>query len=79
MFEWAADLMTRYAHVGDLVKDSGSIDSSDTLKRMYFTRGLGRKYGPPPGCPGCATIGSHPPSQSLGHMQGQDALRTGEE
>ena len=59
MFEWAAYLMTRYAHVGDLVKDSGSIDSSDTLKRMYFTRGLGRKYGPPPGCPGCATIGSH--------------------
>ena len=32
---------------------------SDTLKRMYFTRGLGKKYGPTPGCPGCATIGSH--------------------
>ena len=26
---------------------------------MYVTRGLGRKYGPTPGCPGCATIGSH--------------------
>ena len=59
MFEWAADLMTRYAHVGDLVKDSGSIDSSDTLETMYLTRGLGSKYGPTPGCPGCATIGSH--------------------
>ena len=33
--------------------------SSDTLKRMYVTRGLGKKYGPAPGCPGCATIGSH--------------------
>ena len=32
---------------------------SDTLKRMYVTRGLGKKYGPTPGCPGCATIGSH--------------------
>ena len=32
---------------------------SDTLKRMYITRGLGKKYGPTPGCPGCATIGSH--------------------
>ena len=32
---------------------------ADTLKRMYVTRGLGRKYGPTPGCPGCATIGSH--------------------
>ena len=32
---------------------------SDTLKRMYVTRGLGRKYGPTMGCPGCATIGSH--------------------
>ena len=32
---------------------------SDTLKRMYATRGLGNKYGPTPGCPGCATIGSH--------------------
>ena len=32
---------------------------SDTLKRMYVTVGLGRKYGPTPGCPGCATIGSH--------------------
>ena len=31
----------------------------DTLKRMYVTRSLGRKYGPRPGCPGCATIGSH--------------------
>ena len=32
---------------------------SDALKRMYVTRGLGKKYGPTPGCPGCATIGSH--------------------
>ena len=32
---------------------------SDTLKRLYVTRGLGKKYGPTPGCPGCATIGSH--------------------
>ena len=32
---------------------------SDTVKRMYVTRGLGKKYGPTPGCPGCATIGSH--------------------
>ena len=32
---------------------------SDTLKRMYVTRGSGKKYGPTPGCPGCATIGSH--------------------
>ena len=33
--------------------------SSDRLKRVYVTRGLDRKYGPTPGCPGCATIGSH--------------------
>ena len=32
---------------------------SDTLKRMCVTRGLGKKYGPTPGCPGCATVGSH--------------------
>ena len=32
---------------------------SDTLKRMYVTRGLGKKCGPTPGFPGCATIGSH--------------------
>ena len=32
---------------------------SDTLKKMYVTRSLGKKYGPTPGCPGCATIGSH--------------------
>ena len=32
---------------------------SDTLKRMYVTRGLGKKYGPTFGCPGCATIVSH--------------------
>ena len=32
---------------------------SDTLKRMYVTRGLGQQYGPTLGCPGCATIGSH--------------------
>ena len=32
---------------------------SDTLKRMYVTRGLGKKYGPTPGCSGCATVGSH--------------------
>ena len=31
---------------------------SDTLKRMYVTRGLG-KYGSTLGCPGCATAGSH--------------------
>ena len=35
---------------------------SDTLKRMYLTRGLGKKYGP-----------------THGHMQRQDACRTGEE
>ena len=27
---------------------------SDTLKRMYVTRSLGKKCGPTPGCPGCA-------------------------
>ena len=32
---------------------------SDTLKRIYVTKGLGKKYGPTPGCPRCATIGSH--------------------
>ena len=32
---------------------------ADTLKRMYVTRGLGKKYEPTHGCPGCATIGSH--------------------
>ena len=32
---------------------------SDTLKRMYITRGLGKKYGATPGSPGCATVGSH--------------------
>ena len=32
---------------------------ADTLKRMYVTRSLGNKYGPTPGCPGCAMIGSH--------------------
>ena len=32
---------------------------SDTLKRMNVTRSFGKKYGPTPGCPGCATIGSH--------------------
>ena len=33
---------------------------SDTLKRMHVTIGLGKKYGPTPGCPvGCATIGRH--------------------
>ena len=32
---------------------------SDTLKRMYVTRRLGKKYGPTLPCPGCATIGSH--------------------
>ena len=43
---------------------------SDTLKKMYVTRGLGKKYGPTPGCPGCAAIGSQSsPSQSLGRMQ----------
>ena len=26
---------------------------------MYVTRGLGKKYGPTPGCPGCTTVGSH--------------------
>ena len=26
---------------------------------MYVTRGLGKKNGPTPGCPGCATIDSH--------------------
>ena len=28
---------------------------SDTLKRMYVPRGLGKKYAPTPGCPGCAS------------------------
>ena len=32
---------------------------SDTLTRMYVTRGLGKKYAPTPGCPGCANRGSH--------------------
>ena len=32
---------------------------SDTLRRMYVPRGLGKKYGPTLGCLGCATIGSH--------------------
>ena len=32
---------------------------SDTLKKLYVTRGLGNKYGPTPGCPGCATVGRH--------------------
>ena len=32
---------------------------SDTLKRMYVTRSLGKKYGPTPGCQGCAIVGSH--------------------
>ena len=32
---------------------------SDTLKKMYVTRGLGKKYGATLGCPGCATVGSH--------------------
>ena len=32
---------------------------SHTLKRMYVTRGLGKKNGSTPGCRGCATIGSH--------------------
>ena len=32
---------------------------SDALKRMYVTRGLGKKYAPTLGCPGCATIGIH--------------------
>ena len=32
---------------------------SDALKRMYVTRGLGKKYGPILGCPGFATVGSH--------------------
>ena len=36
---------------------------TDTLKRMYVTRGFGKKYSSP--------------SQSLGHMQGQDARRIG--
>ena len=31
---------------------------SDTLNRMYVTRGLDRKYGPTPGSPGCATVGN---------------------
>ena len=26
---------------------------------MYVTRGLGKKYGPTPGFPGCATTASH--------------------
>ena len=36
----------------------------DTLKNMYVTRSLGRKYGPTPGCPGCASVGS---SQQASH------------
>ena len=32
---------------------------SHSLKRMYVTRGLGKKYGPIPGCPECATVGCH--------------------
>ena len=37
---------------------------SDTLLRRYVTRGLGKKCGPTPGCPGCATIGR---SQQASH------------
>ena len=157
MFEWAADLMTRYAHVEDLgktavqlIRDSKSITNivqfgekifykplklsvtmedtfldgnflgmrlrsdeilvgttrgvikdahtgstrkfrchqtdllpyqvrSDALKRMHVTRSLGKKYGPAPGCPRMCHDWQSSPSQSLGHMQGQDAPRTGEE
>ena len=50
---------------------------SDTLKRVYVTRGLGKKYGPTPGCPvGCATIGSH---HHASHSDTCRAHRTGEE
>ena len=37
VFEWAADLMTRYAHVGDLGKDSSSIDSRFKVKQKHCT------------------------------------------
>ena len=46
---------------------------SDTLKRMYVTRGLGRKYGPTPGCPGCATVGS--PQQASHSDKCRDRMR----
>ena len=48
-------------------------EGSDTLKRMYVTRGLGKKHGPTLGCPGCATIGSH---QQASHS---DTLEKSEE
>ena len=51
---------------------------SDTLKRMYVTRGLGRKYGPTRMSRMCHDWQSSP-NQSLGHVQGQDACRIGEE
>ena len=45
----------------------------DTLKRMYVTRRLGRKCGPTPGCPGCATIGS--PHQASHSDARRDRMR----
>ena len=47
---------------------------SDTLKRMYVTRGLGKKYGPTPGCPGCTTVGvkSIPPNTENSMQYGYD-------
>ena len=35
MSEWAGDLMTRYAHVGDLGKDSTSIDPCFKVKQKH--------------------------------------------
>ena len=52
---------------------------SDTLKRMYVTRGLGRKYGPTPGCPGCATIGSHHQASHSDTCRNKMLAKTGEE
>ena len=37
VFKWAADLMTRYAHVGDLGKNSSSIHSWFKVKQKHCT------------------------------------------
>ena len=52
---------------------------SDTLKRMYVARAVGKKHGPNTWLSRMCHDWQSSPSQSLGHMQGQDASRTGEE
>ena len=51
---------------------------SDTFKRMYVTRGLVKKYGSTPKCPGCATIGSHHQASHSDTCR-EDARRTRKE